>query len=61
VGDTFVYRSVLHVAVSHCALVIWGSDDTVDKLAAGRASARALDAPLVVITRFAAMQTKTVH
>jgi pimeloyl-ACP methyl ester carboxylesterase len=31
------------------ALVIWGDDDNVDKLAAGRASARALDAPLVVI------------
>lgn len=33
------------------ALVIWGADDTVDELAAGRASARALDAPLVVIPR----------
>ena len=31
------------------ALVIWGADDTVDDLAAGRASARALDAPFVVI------------
>jgi pimeloyl-ACP methyl ester carboxylesterase len=31
------------------ALVIWGADDTVDSLAAGRTSARALDAPVVVI------------
>ncbi len=31
------------------ALVIWGADDTVDELAAGRESARALDARLVVI------------
>jgi pimeloyl-ACP methyl ester carboxylesterase len=31
------------------ALVIWGADDTVDSLASGRASARALDAPFVVI------------
>jgi pimeloyl-ACP methyl ester carboxylesterase len=33
------------------ALVIWGADDTVDEFAAGRESARALDAPLVVIPR----------
>jgi pimeloyl-ACP methyl ester carboxylesterase len=31
------------------AIVIWGEDDTVDDLAAGRSSARALDAPIVVI------------
>jgi pimeloyl-ACP methyl ester carboxylesterase len=31
------------------ALVIWGADDTVDDLAAGTKSARALGAPLVVI------------
>ena len=31
------------------ALVIWGADDIVDTLTAGRASARALDAPFVVI------------
>jgi hypothetical protein len=33
------------------ALVIWGADDTVDDLTAGRASARALEAPFVVIPR----------
>jgi hypothetical protein len=33
------------------ALVIWGADDTVDELAAGRTSAQALDAPLVVLPK----------